>query len=73
MRSFVLSNYTTRNVGTFCIMEAQTRRGEIVEEEEAQEICYNAMEVVKGSTEKILKVIHDLKKFPLSTEAWGIC
>ncbi|KAL7535430.1 hypothetical protein ACHAWF_005165 [Thalassiosira exigua] len=70
--SFQLSSYTIHNIGTFMVTEAQARRGEIVEEREAQDMCYNAMEMVKGSPEKLEVVLRALDHFPLSTEAWGM-
>mmetsp|Transcript_25325 Transcript_25325/g.53501 ORF Transcript_25325/g.53501 Transcript_25325/m.53501 type:complete len:895 (-) Transcript_25325:24-2708(-) len=70
--SFHLRDYTTRNVGTFMVTEAQARRGEIIEENEAQEMCWDAMEMIKGSAEKLLQILEALECFPLSTEAWGM-
>ena len=70
--SFSLSDYTTRNIGTFMVTEAEARRGEIVEEKDAQDICYDAMDMMKGSTEKLVTILHALRTFPLSTEAWGM-
>ena len=70
--SFSLSDYTTRNVGTFMVTEAEARRGQIMEEEAAQEICYDAMEMMKGSTEKLTEILQALDTFPLSTEAWNM-
>ena len=48
IQSFHLGNYTTRNVGTFLVTEAEAQRGEIVEEKYAQEMCYNSMEYQQG-------------------------
>jgi len=70
--SFSLSDYTTRNVGTFMVTEAEARRGQILEERAAQDICYDAMDMTKGSTEKLIEILHALGTFPLSTEAWGM-
>ena len=72
IRSFRLSSYTTKNAGTFMVTEAQAQRGQIVEEEEAQTMCYDAMEMEEGSQEKLLEVLDALSYFPLSTEAWGM-
>eukprot|EP00979_Chaetoceros_neogracilis_P011999 scaffold3074_cov280-Chaetoceros_neogracile.AAC.14 len=52
--------------------EAQAQRGEIVEERDAQDRCYDAMECEKGSTEKLREILIALNIFPLSTEAWGV-
>lgn len=70
--SFSLSDYTTRNIGTFMVTEAEARRGEILEEKSAQDICYDAMDMRQGSTEKLVTILHALRTFPLSTEAWGM-
>lgn len=70
--SFTLSDYTTRNVGSFMVTECQARRGKIIEEEGAQNMCYDAIEMTKGSTEKLLQNLRVLDTFPLSTEALGI-
>ena len=48
--SFSLSDYNTRNVGMFMVTEAEARRGQIMEEGAAQQVCYDAMEMIKGST-----------------------
>ncbi len=70
--SFSLSNYTTRHVGMFMVTEAQAKRGEILEEGRAQDVCSDAMEMQQGSTEKLAEILHALDIFPLSTEAWGM-
>ena len=72
MQTFSLGDYTTHNIGTFMVTEAQARRGEIVEESEAQQMCYDAMEMEQGSTEKLYQILMALKCFPLSTETWGM-
>ena len=72
IENFNLSSYTTRNVGTFMVTAAEARRGQIIEEHEAQDLCYDAMEMEKGSTDKLLVVLDALKHFPLSAEAWGM-
>ena len=72
IQSFHLGNYTTRNVGTFLVTEAEAQRGEIVEEKYAQEMCYDAMEYEQGCKEKLLEILRALEYFPLSTEAWGM-
>jgi|AntRauTorckE5430_2_1112549.scaffolds.fasta_scaffold64923_2 hypothetical protein len=51
------------------VTEAQAQRGEIVEERDAQDRCYDAMECEKGSTEKLREILKALNIFPLSTEA----
>jgi hypothetical protein len=70
IRSFKISDYETRNIEPGWGTEAQTHRGEIVDEEKAQELCYVAMDMEDGSTKKINKVLEALHIFPLSTEAW---
>jgi len=40
-----------------------------VEERDAQDRCYDAMECEKGSTEKLREILKALNIFPLSTEA----
>ncbi|KAL7449451.1 hypothetical protein ACHAXS_000203, partial [Conticribra weissflogii] len=72
VHSFHLSNYTTQDVGSFLVTEAQAHRGEILEEKRAQELCYDAMEMKKGSAKKLNKILQALNCFPLSTEAWGM-
>ena len=52
--------------------DAQDRRGEIIEEHEAQDLCWDAMDMVKGSAEKLKKILRALDHFPLSTETWGM-
>eukprot|EP00956_Cyclotella_meneghiniana_P015612 scaffold24023_cov62-Cyclotella_meneghiniana.AAC.2 len=37
--SFDIGEYATRNVGTFWVTQAVAERGEIVEEQEAQDVC----------------------------------
>ena len=70
--SFDIGEYATRNVGTFWVTQAVAERGEIVEEQEAQDACYDAMGMASGSNAKLLKVLSALNHFPLSTEAWGM-
>ena len=70
--AFNLRDYTTRNIGTFMVTEAQARRGEIAEERNAQDMCYDAMEMKDGSAEKLTHILRALEHFPLSTEAWGM-
>jgi tetratricopeptide (TPR) repeat protein len=70
--SFQLSDYTTRNVGTFLVTDAEAERGQIKEEEHAQDMCYDAMDLPSGSTEKLKLILRALKIFPLSVEAWGM-
>jgi len=72
IESFHLGDYTTRNIGTFMVTEAQARRGEIAEENYAQDVCYDAMEYEQGSTDKLQVILSALDHFPLSTEAWGM-
>jgi len=70
IESFSLDQYTTQNIGTFWVTEAEAERGRIVEEYEAQDMCYDAWEIKKGS-EKLEKILATLKHFPLSVEGWG--
>ena len=69
--SFSLDQYTTENIGTFMVTEAEAERGRIVKEMEAQEMCYDAWDMPKGSVEKLKKILATLKHFPLSVEGWG--
>mmetsp|Transcript_3459 Transcript_3459/g.5264 ORF Transcript_3459/g.5264 Transcript_3459/m.5264 type:complete len:907 (-) Transcript_3459:1869-4589(-) len=69
--SFSISDYTTRHT-MFMVTEAEAERGQIYEEGTAQELCYDAMEMTKGSTEKLMEILCALDTFPLSTEAWGM-
>ena len=70
--SFSISDYTTRNVGTFMVTEAMAKRGQILEEERAQDVCYDAMDMTQGSKGKLIEILRALEIFPLSTEAWGM-
>lgn len=70
--SFRISDYTIRHVGMFMVTEAEAERGQIYEEGAAQELCYDAMDMTKGSTEKLMQILSALNTFPLSTEAWGM-
>lgn len=70
--SFRISDYTTRHAGMFMTTEAEAERGQILEEGAAQELCYDAMEMTKGSAEKLMKILSALNTFPLSTEAWNM-
>ena len=70
--SFDISDYTTRNVGNFMVTGAQAIRGEIQQESEAQDMCYDAMEMESGSPEKLSHILKALKHFPISTEAWNM-
>jgi len=72
MNSFSLRDYTTRNVGTFMVTRAQAERGQIIEEEQAQDMCYDAMEMQEGSPGKLEQILAALNHFPLSVEAWGM-
>ena len=64
--SFDMRQYTTRNVGTFWVTRAVAERGEIVEEQQAQELCYDAMGMASGSNAKLIKVLSALNHFPIS-------
>jgi tetratricopeptide (TPR) repeat protein len=70
--TFNLGEYTTRSVGTFWVTEAVASRGEIEEEQAAQDLCWDAMEMDKGSAGKLKTVLRALETFPISTEAWGM-
>ena len=72
INSFRLSDYTLKNTGTFMVTQAVAERGQIVEEQFAQDLCYDAMDLEQGSSEKIEKILEALRQFPLSTEAWGM-
>jgi len=71
IESFSLGQYTTKNIGTFGVTEAEAERGRIVEEYEAQDMCYDAWDMKKGSVEKLEQILATLKHFPLSVEGWG--
>eukprot|EP01083_Nonionella_stella_P121684 365694_1 len=43
IESFSLDQYTTENIGTFWVTEAEAGRGQIVEEREAQNVCCATM------------------------------
>lgn len=70
--SFHLSQYSLRDIGNFWCTEAQAERGQILEEERAQDLCYDAMEMRDGSKDKLRKILEALQVFPLSTEGWGM-
>ena len=72
IENFDINAYHTRHVGVFMSSEEQARRGEILEEEEAQATCYDAMEMYPGTMDKLQTILNALKKFPLSTEAWSL-
>eukprot|EP01083_Nonionella_stella_P121686 365698_1 len=57
IESFSLDQYTTENIGTFWVTEAEAGRGQIVEEREAQDMCYDAWDMPKGSVEKWKKIL----------------
>eukprot|EP00978_Attheya_sp_CCMP212_P037541 scaffold178084_cov44-Attheya_sp.AAC.2 len=55
------------------VADAEVERGpQIVEEDQAQDMCHDAMDLPFGSTERLQLVLQALKIFALSVEAWGM-
>jgi tetratricopeptide (TPR) repeat protein len=64
-------SYHFKRSGEFsCVSEAQKVRGEIKEEERAQDHVWDAWETTKTKA-KSKKLIEALQTFPWSTDAWG--
>lgn len=68
--NYNIQSYTTRPAGPFLSSEAQTQRGDIVEEEAALQLCYHAVSL--DSVSELESLLRALEQFPLSTEAWGM-
>ncbi len=72
IETFSPAQYTQDPCGAFMVTEAQAQQGYIiVEENQAQDMCYDAWEMEEGSVGKLKKILATLNHFPLSTEGWG--